>query len=171
MQRSHRAWALRLALTLLGMSLSACGFHLPTGSTIPPRLQGLQVLASGPAGGSLATAVERELALDGNRSSPTAPVLDIRNAYVSQRIISISPSTGVALEFLNTLHAEISLRQGDRVLLPPEPLLVEHSFSYSSSNPLATNVQQEEDQRLLFREAARDILRRILYDKGLRDGY
>lgn len=171
MRRRFSGSALRLLVLLLGASLSACGFHLPTGSTIPPSLQGLQVVASGPAGGALATAVERELARDDNHSSATAPVLHISNAYVSQRIISISPSTGVALEFLNTLHAEISLRQGDRVLLPPQPLLVEHSFTYNSSNPLATNVQQEEDQRLLFQEGARDILRRVLYNQGLRDGH
>jgi len=171
MSRRSLARMPRVMALLLGLSLAGCGFHLPTGSTIPPRLQGLQVVASGPAGGALATAVERELERDGNHRSADAPVLHIGNAYVDQRIISISPSSGVALEFLNTLHAEISLRQGDRVLMPPQPLLVEHSFTYSSSNPLATNAQQEEDQRLLLREGARDILRRILYSKDLRDGH
>ncbi|MCE5393837.1 MAG: hypothetical protein JJ693_04470 [Acidithiobacillus sp.] len=143
-------------------TLAGCGFHLPGGSTIPQSLAGLQVQSTGPAGGLLASAVERALERDGNHSSASGPVLRLENIRIDQRAISISPSSGAALEFLNTLRGQISVEQGQKILLPPAPLLVEQSFTYNSANPLATNVQQAENQRQLVEEAAQEVLRRVL---------
>ncbi|MCE5360894.1 LPS assembly lipoprotein LptE [Candidatus Igneacidithiobacillus taiwanensis] len=163
MQR-RRFLLLAGSLALLG----GCGFHLPTGSTIPPRLQGLRVVASGPAGGALAQAVERALERDGNVARPDGPVLYLDNVYISQRAVSISPSSGVALEFLNTLHGSVRVAQEQKTLLPAEPLLVEQSFTYNSGNPLATTAQQNESQRQLLDEAARRVLARVLLAPALR---
>ncbi|MEY2342909.1 LPS assembly lipoprotein LptE [Acidithiobacillus sp. IBUN Pt1247-S3] len=163
MQRRHFLSSLA-ALTLLG----GCGFHLPGGSTIPARLQGLRVEASGPAGGELAQAVERALQRDGNVASNNGPILQLDNVGISQRAISISPSSGVALEFLNTVRGSVSVRQEKKILLPAEPLLVEQSFTFNSGSPLATNAQQIESQRQLMDEAARVVLRRVLLAPALR---
>ena len=161
-----RRWWLVAGLALL---LGGCGFHLQTGATIPPRLTGLRVVGSGPAGGSLAEAVHRELQRDGNRAKSDGPLLQIDNAYISQRIISISPSSGVAQEFLDTLHAQFSVTGNDhKILLESQPLLVENSFSYNSASPLATNEQQITMQRLLMEQGARQILRRVLNSPGFR---
>lgn len=150
-------------LSLLLLALAGCGFHLQTGSTVPARLQGMRVSGSGPSGGTLAAAVHRELQRDGNYSRADGPVLHIDNAYVSQRIISISPSSGVALEFLDTLHAQFSVMDHQKkIILPAQSLLVENSFSYNSGNPLATNEQQIRMERLLMEQGARQILRRVL---------
>ncbi|WP_308389138.1 LPS assembly lipoprotein LptE [Acidithiobacillus sp. AMEEHan] len=148
--------------------LGGCGFHLPGGSTIPTSLQGLRVEASGPAGGQLAQAVERALERDGNVASAQGPVLRLDNVYNTQRAISISPSSGAALEFLNTLRGNVWVQRGKKILLPAEPLLVEQSFTYNSGSPLATNEQQIESQRQLFDEAARVVLRRVLLAPALR---
>lgn len=148
---------------LLFLALGGCGFHLQGGSTVPPLLQGMRVSGSGPSGGSLATAVHRELQRDGNYARADGPLLQIDNAYVSQRIISISPSSGVALEFLDTLHAQFSVVDHQKkIILPAQSLLVENSFSYNSGNPLATNEQQIRMERLLMEQGARQILRRVL---------
>ena len=163
----HRnLWWLATALTLL---LNGCGFHLQTGASIPPRLVGLRVAGTGPSGGALAQAVDRALQRRGNHAQSGGPLLRIDHAYVGQRIISISPGSGVALEFLDTLHAEISVVGSDhKVLLAPQPLLVESSFSYNSGNPLATNEQQVTSQRLLMEQGARQILRRVLNSPDFR---
>jgi LPS-assembly lipoprotein len=87
---------------------------------------------------------------------------------MDQRAISISPTSGAALEFLNTLRGTVRVQQGKETLLPSEPLLVEQSFTYNSSNPLATNEQGIESQRQLFDEAARMVLRRVLLAPALR---
>ena len=164
--RQWRRWWLVTGLALL---LGGCGFHLQTGATIPPKLTGLRVAGTGPSGGTLAQAVDRALQRRGNHAQAGGPLLQIDNAYVSQRIISISPSNGVALEFLDTLHAEISVIGSDhQLLLTPQPLLVENSFSYNSSNPLATNEQQITTQRLLMEQGARQILRRVLNSPDFR---
>ncbi|MBU2753744.1 hypothetical protein HFU84_11305 [Acidithiobacillus sp. CV18-2] len=152
------------SLSLLG----GCGFHLPGGSTIPVRLRGLRVEASGPAGGQLAQAVERALERDGNVARADGPVLRLDNISLNQRAISISPSTGAALEFLNTLRGSVWVQRGKKILLPAEPLLVEQSFTYNSGSPLATNEQQIESQQQLFAEAARVVLRRVLLAPALR---
>lgn len=152
------------SLSLLG----GCGFHLPGGSTIPASLQGLRVEASGPAGGQLAQAVERALERDGNVARADGPVLRLDNISLNQRAISISPSTGAALEFLNTLRGSVWVQRGKKILLPAEPLLVEQSFTYNSGSPLATNEQQIESQQQLFAEAARVVLRRVLLAPALR---
>ncbi|MDD3760434.1 MAG: hypothetical protein PHO57_06335 [Acidithiobacillus sp.] len=156
-----------IALGTLSL-LGGCGFHLPGGSTIPTSLQGLRVEASGPAGGQLAQAVERALERDGNVASADGPVLRLDNISLNQRAISISPSTGAALEFLNTLRGSVWVQRGKKILLPAEPLLVEQSFTYNSGTPLATNEQQIESQRQLFDEAARVVLRRVLLAPALR---
>ncbi len=82
--------------------------------------------------------------------------------------MSISPSSGVALEFLNTLHGSVRVAQEQKTLLPAEPLLVEQSFTYNSGNPLATTAQQNESQRQLLDEAARRVLARVLLAPALR---
>ena len=158
-----RQWNLWWLVAALALLPSGCGFHLQTGASIPPKLTGLRVTGTGPAGGALAQAVDRALQRDGNHAQQGGPLLQIDNAYVSQRIISISPSSGVALEFLDTLHAEISVIGSDhKILLASQPLLMENSFSYNSGNPLATNEQQITSQRLLMEQGARQILRRVL---------
>ncbi len=164
--RQWRRWWLVAGLALL---LGGCGFHLQTGATIPPKLTGLRVVGSGPAGGSLAEAVHRELQRDGNKATPDGPQIQIDSAYVSQRILSMSPGSGVALEFLNTLHAEFSVIGSDqKVLLAAQPLLVENSFSYNSASPLGTNEQQVTVQRLLMEQGARQILRQVLNNPSFR---
>ena len=164
--RQWRRWWLVAGLALL---LDGCGFHLQTGATIPPKLAGLRVVGSGPAGGSLAEAVHRELQRDGNKATPDGPQIQIDSAYVSQRIISMSPGSGVALEFLNTLHAEFSVIGSDqKVLLAAQPLLMENSFSYNSASPLGTNEQQVTVQRLLMEQGARQILRQVLNSPSFR---
>jgi len=164
--RQWRRWWLVAGLALL---LGGCGFHLQTGATIPPKLAGLRVVGSGPAGGSLAEAVHRELQRDGNKATPDGPQIQIDSAYVSQRIISMSPGSGVALEFLNTLHAEFSVIGSDqKVLLAAQPLLMENSFSYNSASPLGTNEQQVTVQRLLMEQGARQILRQVLNSPSFR---
>ena len=161
-----RRWWLVAGLALV---LGGCGFHLQTGATIPPTLTGLRVIGSGSAGGSLAEAVHRELQRDGNKATPDGPQLQIDNAYVSQRMISISPGSGVAQEFLSTLHAEFSVIGSDqKVLLAAQPLLVENSFSYNSATPLGTNEQQVAVQRLLMEQGARQILRQVLNSPNFR---
>ncbi|MHB8226735.1 LPS-assembly lipoprotein LptE [Acidithiobacillus sp.] len=164
-----RQWICWWLVAGLALLLGGCGFHLQTGATIPPKLTGLRVVGSGPAGGSLAEAVHRELQRDGNRATPDGPQLQIDNAYVSHRMISISPGSGVAQEFLNTLHAEFSVIGSDqKVLLAVQPLLVENSFSYNSATPLGTEEQQTTVQRLLMEQGARQILRRVLNSPGFR---
>ncbi|MHB8211409.1 MAG: LPS-assembly lipoprotein LptE [Acidithiobacillus sp.] len=164
--RQWRRWWLVAGLALL---LGGCGFHLQTGATIPPKLTGLRVVGSGSAGGSLAEAVHRELQRDGNKATPDGPQIQIDSAYVSQRIISMSPDSGVALEFLNTLHAEFSVIGSDqKVLLAAQPLLIENSFSYNSASPLGTNEQQVTVQRLLMEQGARQILRQVLNNPSFR---
>lgn len=161
----------RLLLVVgLALSLSACGFHLQDGASIPPTLAGLRVEASGPAGGSLAQATARALEREGNYPQKTGPVLRIDNAGISQRIISISPTSGAAVEFLNTLRAEISVVGADgKTLLPPQPLLLENSFSFNSTNPLATSEQQNTAQRTMLRQAAQQILARVLNSPRFRE--
>ncbi|WP_414040921.1 LPS assembly lipoprotein LptE [Acidithiobacillus sp. M4-SHS-6] len=164
----RRRWAYWL-ISLLFLALAGCGFHLQTGASIPPSLQGIRVSGNGPNGGALAEAVHRELQRDGNIARGDGPLLQIDNAYVSQRIISISPSSGIALEFLDTLHAQFSVMDHhQKVLLPPQSLLVENSFSYNSGNPLATNEQQIRVERLLMEQGARQILRRVLNSSAVR---
>ncbi|MHB1531899.1 LPS-assembly lipoprotein LptE [Acidithiobacillus sp.] len=161
----------RLLLAMgLALSLSACGFHLQDGASIPAALTGMQVEGSGPAGGSLAQAVARALERDGNYQQKTGPVLRIDNAGISQRAISISPASGAALEFLNTLRADISVVGADgKTLLPPQPLLVENSFSFNSASPLATTEQQNAAQRTMLRQAAQQILARVLNSPRFRE--
>ena len=105
--------------------------------------------------------MRRELERDGNTSSTKGPVIHIDSASISQRITSISPSSGAALEFLNTLRATVSVTRGRTLLLPPQPLFVEHSFTYNSANPLATTAQQMDNQRQILKEGANRILNRI----------
>ncbi|CDQ09466.1 putative Rare lipoprotein B [Acidithiobacillus ferrivorans] len=158
-----RQWIRWWLVAGLALVLGGCGFHLQTGATIPSKLTGLRVAGTGPSGGTLAQAVDRALQRDGNYAQQGGPLLQIDNAYVSQRIISISPGSGVALEFLDTLHADISVIGSDhKILLASQPLLMENSFSYNSGNPLATNEQQVTSQRLLMEQGARQILRRVL---------
>ncbi|MGC8504326.1 MAG: LPS assembly lipoprotein LptE [Acidithiobacillus sp.] len=161
----------RLLLAMgLALSLSACGFHLQDGASIPPTLAGLRVEGNGPAGGSLAQATARALEREGNYPQKTGPVLRIDNAGISQRIISISPTSGAAVEFLNTLRAEISVVGADgKTLLPPQPLLLENSFSFNSANPLATSEQQNTAQRTMLRQAAQQILARVLNSPRFRE--
>ncbi len=161
----------RLLLAMgLALSLSACGFHLQGGASIPPTLAGLRVEGNGPAGGSLAQATARALEREGNYPQKTGPVLRIDNAGISQRIISISPTSGAAVEFLNTLRAEISVVGADgKTLLPPQPLLLENSFSFNSANPLATSEQQNTAQRTMLRQAAQQILARVLNSPRFRE--
>lgn len=164
----RQRWAYWLISGLL-LALAGCGFHLQTGGSIPPSLQGMRVSGNGPSGGALAQAVHRELQREGNIGRNDGPLLQIDNAYVSQRIISISPSSGVALEFLDTLHAQFRVMdQQKKVLLPVQSLLVENSFSYNSGNPLATNEQQIRVERLLMDQGARQILRRVLNSPAVR---
>ena len=164
-----RQWRRCWLVAGLALLLGGCGFHLQTGASIPPKLVGLRVAGTGPSGGTLAQAVDRALQRRGNHAQSGGPLLRIDHAYVGQRIISISPSNGVALEFLDTLHAEISVVGSDhKVLLAPQPLLVENSFSYNSGNPLATNEQQITSQRLLMEQGARQILRQVLNNPSFR---
>lgn len=160
-------WVLVAVVALL---LTGCGFHLQGAATVPPSLAGINVVAgSGPASGVVAEAVRRRLALDGVRPDPTGPRLVIDNAGISQRVTSISPSTGIALEFLSTLRADYRVEGSHgEPLLPGQQVMVENSFSFNSANPLATSEQQNQMNRELVDQAAQQILLRILNSPALR---
>lgn len=156
---------LRVAVpVLLALVLSACGFHLRAPLTLPPELDGVQVIASdpySPLAQSLTRSLERGGFTVAERGSEGVAVLRVLSERWDSQAIS-ADQFGRAQEFTLRYAAVFTFEDGDGQELVPEQV-IELSRDYVSlpENSAGSESEREMLARELQREMAAAVLRRI----------
>jgi LPS-assembly lipoprotein len=156
-------------LALVGLvALAGCGFHLrgSNQAPMPAELAVLRVQVSGGASSydPLLNAMHNALRTQGGvtiAERGDAPLLTLFGERVDTRVISADAS-GKAREYM--LRYQVSFRLADaegRVLLAPQTVVRQKSYTFDPLNVLAKEREERELRREVQQEAAEQIVRRL----------
>lgn len=168
---SSRSARARLGTLVLAGVLSACGFHLRGsggGITLPAALSTVRVVAPGPAQNEpLTVAVRETLAQAGARIVDAGvPALVLVSEQVESRVASVSTATAKASEYL--LQYAVTFRLDGPQSLPAQTVRLQRDFTADPTQVLAREQQERELLRDLRRDAAQQIVRRVVRGVGAR---
>ena len=156
---------LRLASVTLGvMLLTACGFHFRQAPDLPPSMRHIYIAAPG-NNGVLLRELRRDLASDDTVILPTpegaTTVLSIIGVTNSSRPLTLSRN-GRPLEYQVTYRVEFSLLVQDTVIVEPQTVDLKRNYTYSVSNAIANEEQEQNLQDALSRDVAQFIVYRVV---------
>lgn len=155
---------MRLALALLVLSLTACGFHLRNDFALPPVMHDTFIQYAG-SDGELMRAVARALNLSGvnvvQDPAAASAVLALDTAAVQRRVL-LKDLTGRPREY--EIAVNIAYRVLDpqgQVLFPAGSVTRQTNLVLDPSDPLASQGDIERAVQSLQEDAIWDMLRRI----------
>ncbi|MBU6483432.1 MAG: hypothetical protein KGL70_16395 [Betaproteobacteria bacterium] len=153
----------RLSITvILGCTLAACGFHLRGEA----NFSFTTIYVNGASAPPLAAELERALAETGNAHVvPSAKdaqvVLDITRVADEKEVLSLSAAGGV-LEYQLTKRVDFRVHGPDGAQwLPPGEITLRRSYSYSESEVLAREAQEQRLLKEMQSDAVQQLIRRL----------
>jgi LPS-assembly lipoprotein len=146
------------------MMLSACGFHLRQAPDLPPSMRHIYIAASGGAG-TLLRELRRDLASDNTEILPTplgaTTTLSIIGVTQGSRPLALNQA-GQPLEYEVTYQVEFSLLVQDTPILEPQTVTLRRNYTYSVTNAIANEEQEQNLQDALSRDVAQFIVYRVI---------
>ncbi|WP_119718645.1 LPS-assembly lipoprotein LptE [Cognatilysobacter tabacisoli] len=154
-----------LALSVLVLAVSACGFQLRDALTLPPDLGPVRVVSVdrySPLAESLSQSIERAGAtLAGADSGDEVVVLDLLSEQWGDTPISVD-AFGRSQEFSLRYAVIFELRAADgSAIVPRQTIELARDYVSNPTNSIGTEGEREILQRELRREMAASVLRRI----------
>lgn len=154
-------------LLILTLVLQACGFRLRGAVEMPPELQ--NTVAEGVApysalGESLSRSWRQSDAqLDFGEAAGAAARLVIQHEDVTRRTLSVD-SAGRLNEYELRYQVSFTLEDaGGQPLLQNQSISVRRSYQFDPNNALAMDDEEARLERLLVKEAALQMMRRITF--------
>lgn len=156
---------LRLTSGMLGlMMLSGCGFHFRQAPDLPPSMRHIYIASSG-GNGTLLRELRRDLASDDTEILPTplgaTTTLSIIGVTHSSRPMAVAQN-GQPLEYQVTYQVEFSLLVQDTPILEPQTVVLRRNYTYSVTNAIANEEQEQNLQDALSRDVAQFIVYRVV---------
>lgn len=156
---------LRLASGMLGlMMLSACGFHFRQAPDLPPSMRHIYIASPG-GNGALLRELRRDLASDDTEILPTplgaTTTLSIIGVSRSSRPMALAQN-GQPLEYQVTYQVEFSLLVQDTPILEPQTVDLKRNYTYSVTNAIANEEQEQNLEDALSRDIAQFIVYRVV---------
>lgn len=153
-----------LVAGLLSLLLAACGFHLRRAPDLPASMRNLYISAPG-SNGDLLRELRRGLASDQTQVLPTpegaTTVLSILNVTHSSRPLALS-RTGQALLYQVQYEVEFSLTVQGAVILEPQSVILDRNYTYSVSNAIANEEQEQALNQALSKDVSQFIVTRVV---------
>jgi LPS-assembly lipoprotein len=153
-----------LGLLLLPMLLTACGFHFRQAPDLPPSMRHIYIAAPGD-NGSLLRELRRDLASDDTQIMPTplgaTTILSIVGVSHSSRPMALS-RTGQPLEYQVTYGVEFSLVVQGATIMEPQTVDLKRNYTYSVTNAIANEEQEQNLEDALSRDVAQFIVYRVV---------
>jgi LPS-assembly lipoprotein len=143
--------------------LSACGFHLRKGVTLPPTMQRIHLAISG--GGELDRQMQRALEGSGatveDQSGAGIAELVVSSANFRTDTLTVSGSARVT-EYAVRYHVDFLIKDANgEVVVPLQGIDMSREFSYDATNTIGTAAQTVELQRSLIGDMVQAILFRL----------
>lgn len=153
-----------LVLLLVPALLTACGFHFHQAPDLPPSMRQIYIDAPG-NNGALLRELRRDLA-----SNDTQVMLTPLGATTTLSIIDISQSSkpvaldtnGQPLEYQVTYQVEFSLLVQGVTILEPQTVNLKRNYTYSITNAIANEEQEQNLGDALSRDVAQFIVYRVV---------
>lgn len=150
---------------LLLVLLTACGFHLRNAPDLPPSMRHIYIAAPGSNNGDLLRELRRDLASDDTEVLETpigaTTTLSIIGVTNTSRPLALS-RTGQPLEYRVTYQVEFSLLVLGASILEPQTVQLQRNYTYSVSNGVANEVQEQNLQKALSKDVAQFIVYRVI---------
>lgn len=157
----------RLALLPFVLSLlvlASCGFRLQGQRALPEALQNVYIdtvqpyaVAAPPVETALRSRLRRRGAIIAANAAEASSVLELRDFEESSRVLSIGPD-GRAIEFEISVDVTYALREGGRLLIPPQQLSAAEALSFPSEQILPKEAEERRLRNFLQDELAERIL-------------
>lgn len=150
------------ALLLLSLlALTACGFHLRRGASLPPSMQRVHIVGTG----DLQRSLSRSLAASGitveDQSGTGIAELNIPVAAFSTDTLTVGGDARVT-EYAVHYHVQFSVNDMNALpLLPPQEINMSREFSYDAFNTIGNASQIDQIQRSLIDDMVQAILFRL----------
>jgi LPS-assembly lipoprotein len=156
---------LRLTVGMMGLlSLAACGFHFRQAPDLPPSMRHIYIAAPG-NNGALLRELRRDLASDDTEILPTplgaTTVLSIIDVSHNSRPMALSRS-GKPLEYQVTYEVEFSLVVQGSTIMEPQSVDLKRNYTYSVTNAIANEEQEQNLEDALSRDVAQFIVYRVV---------
>ena len=156
---------LRLTSGMLGlMMLSGCGFHLRQAPDLPPSMRHIYIATSG-GNGTLLRELRRDLSSDNTQILPTpegaTSTLSIIGVTEGSRPLALARN-GQPLEYQVTYQVEFSLLVQDTPILEPQTVVLRRNYTYSVTNAIANEEQEQNLEDALSRDVAQFIVYRVI---------
>ncbi len=151
-----------LAVTVLALCLTACGFQLRGSRQVDVDLGRVHV--SDTSAPQLAAQLRRLLQMMGQRSTLSVTDADVLVAVsgerTERRVLSVDPRTGKVREFEMSYEVSVSVRKSDGTpLIDSERILFQRDFVFDETAALG----KFEEERILVNELREDAAETILH--------
>ena len=162
MTRSHNLSL--VAILLLTLTLSACGFHLRGQANLPPEMARTHIEGLGEyseLGRDLRRLLEGSGVQVVESAEQATAILDVITNQASRRVLSVQGG-GKVQEYELIQRLVFSVRTTDgRVLLPPQELKLDREYLYDRLDPLASGSQEGEIREEMQRDIMQLLMRRL----------
>jgi LPS-assembly lipoprotein len=149
-----------LCVAIVGVLVSACGFHLAGRTPLPASIKSAYVQATDQQS-DFVQSLRKALLTSGARPAPTkdraSSVVNILKDEVVRRTLSVS-ALNKPNEYEVTYLVRFSVSSGDQELLAPQEISATRSYSFSESALLA----KEHEESILRQAMARDLADRVV---------
>jgi len=153
-----------LGLLLLPTLLTACGFHFRQAPDLPPSMRHIYIAAPGD-NGALVRELRRDLSSDDTEimlspegATTTLSIIDVSH---SSRPMALSLS-GEPLEYQVTYQVEFSLLVQGATIMEPQTVDLKRTYSYSITDAIANEEQEQNLEDALSRDVAQFIVYRVV---------
>ncbi len=148
------------ALGLLGLLLTACGFHLQGHTPLPAQVK-TPYLEAPDRQSEFVVSLRHDLLSNGAQlmqdKGKASAVISILQDQMTRRVVSVS-AANQPNQYEITYTVRVSVTEGDKELLPPQELTTTRTYSFSEPELLAKG--HEED--VLHQDMARDLADRVM---------
>ena len=156
-----------LVALLLGMTLTACGFHFAGSRPLPPALTSVYIdvvtpysVSKPPIEAALRSRLLRRGARLPNSLGAARTILRITELTESREVLSVDPF-GKAVEFKLTSRLRYEVSETGREPLTPDTLLVSRDYSFNAQEVLAKEAEEQRLQAFMQDELAELLLLRL----------
>lgn len=157
----HRRSPLRVTL-LLVVALAGCGFQLQRPATLPLGLKSLRLEADDTQSEfyhALKARLE-DAGVDPDAAGADATTLRILRDGTAERVLSVS-ARNVPTEYELSYSVRVSVRAGERELLPAEDFTLTHDYSFDETTLLAKQRERDTLSDALAGDLASVVMRRL----------
>jgi LPS-assembly lipoprotein len=137
-----------IAIALIAVALSACGFHLAGSRPLPEALKSVYVdmdlpysVSEPPVEAALRARLVRRGAKVTRTQEEATVTVRLRDLNEKREVLSVGPD-GKALEFLLTTSVRFEVIGHDGVLLPSDTLAVSRDYFFNAQQVLAKEAEE-----------------------------